>query len=992
MGRFVFEMGSKILLVCVVASHRLGLFTIANKQINAETAATSRDFEEEKVAYSEAFSETTDAENVDVKETQNVTFQEERVTTSEPAVLTGQVTQPARISCMTDQKWTVDDVVGRPLVLYNGKWGSAEGLKEITTLTLPRDLVKNTYNINDIYSLFCFWRNDFTIRIQINGTRFHQGKLIVAFIPWYQLRAPEPEVLSLPFLTASPHVILDANVNDVKELLIPFSSYKSYMNSRAGSTSDTDQLGQLIVRPLNVLKKSEGASDPIDFTMWAHSPNPSFHVPTYRKVYAEGFGDLLNVGASLAEHIVPGATPILNTVKGLFGADKPIDTTPRTQFIPRVMSPLANGVGLDSAARLGIDPKSMTLSDPALDNGVQGDEMDLHFLKSIRSLFTQFEWEQTQSYGTKLTSWNLTPMRPFSVGISQKTNIPILSTGVFRSDTIGAESYNVPADVVINATVETKPIQPTMLGYISTPFCFWRGSLVFDIQVVATQFHTGRIVFSFQPQEKEIDFTDAINNPLAVLDLQEAHETTLTVPFNTLSPWLQNYDSFADSVTFDLITGQFYSLGTMCVFVQNSLAVSNNIPGNVSINVFIRGGDDFELAVPRRMPPFSDYGSNVVIDDVETRTATDISTEDAEKISRCGKAWEKDPCPAVAESSFPSQTESRSERAEETNSSILQKGEDTISTSPSATVSESFMNLHDLLKRWTPLFTLTKQLIGNQDYTKIFNLEVGLTQDQMLSRVAKQSYLIWFSKLFRFYKGSLRYRTYLTTDTDRGFFSLVHTPTDFVSGIVTRTEDANWEDYSNFAHEATLYSVAPYLDVEVPYYSKYANLLVSSKELQNRSIGSLKMFYSNFSDKTHAMHIRTFWSVGDDFKFSYVTGPPMIQEVEDHTSIKGSDWYKRLTDTVTGAVISRFVTEDLYYLQPGNEYDAKAIAYIKSLEPDRPYLYGVALAKTSDPCVFSLQGTRVYARGTFRPYLNNRWLYSPGFDINEFDTDSSPCT
>jgi hypothetical protein len=136
---------------------------------------------------------------------------------------------------------------------------------------------------------------------------------------------------------------------------------------------------------------------------------------------------------------------------------------------------------------------------------------------------------------------------------------------------------------------------PTLTDYVSAPFQYWRGSMRYHFDIVATAFHTGRLYLAvnygdFTTPTSMLNFTDQYG---VMMDVNaENHHYTFDVPF--LSPYefmrVPNGPNLNDD---DGV--QSYSMGMISLVVANQLVQPNNVSTTVQVNIYVSGGDDFEL-------------------------------------------------------------------------------------------------------------------------------------------------------------------------------------------------------------------------------------------------------------------------------------------------------------------------------------------------------------------------------------------------------------
>jgi hypothetical protein len=147
-------------------------------------------------------------------------------------------------------------------------------------------------------------------------------------------------------------------------------------------------------------------------------------------------------------------------------------------------------------------------------------------------------------------------------------------------------------------------IVDSWLSYISRAFSYWSGSIDYRIQVVATQFHSGKLIASFLPGLSSADgisLSQKVACPNLIMDLNENKEWVFSVPWNSILPWLRVAYPYWE---YDPVRFSEIALGFLAISVLNPLTAPSTVAPSVEINVFISGGTDFKLKGPRNIRMF----------------------------------------------------------------------------------------------------------------------------------------------------------------------------------------------------------------------------------------------------------------------------------------------------------------------------------------------------------------------------------------------------
>jgi hypothetical protein len=180
--------------------------------------------------------------------------------------------------------------------------------------------------------------------------------------------------------------------------------------------------------------------------------------------------------------------------------------------------------------------------------------------------------------------------------------------GVSRADMQLATIYTKPNFVrtfswttthTAGQTISSLPVSPAVrpasghphfLSNLSRLAQFWRGSLRYHVRVIASGFHSGRLLISWDHESNEPTDLNALSNRMSiVVDVQETTEVYFTIPHMARYPWM-----VVDPVT----TSEERYNGTLYFSVLNPLAVPDNAVSTVDVLVWMYGSDDLEFALP----------------------------------------------------------------------------------------------------------------------------------------------------------------------------------------------------------------------------------------------------------------------------------------------------------------------------------------------------------------------------------------------------------
>lgn len=479
----------------------------------------------------------------------------------------------------------VHDIIsflGRPVVLSEFLWSTTDLSNAVlATYQNPAILLADPMYADKIRG-FVGLRAKMVIRVQVNAQRFQQGRLLIHYIPMHtsQPAVRQNTALSnLVFKTQQPRVDFDISTDTEVELSIPFV----YPFEFYALNGTLPLLGSFFVSVYSPLVSPTG--DPnCDVIVWGHLENIELAYPTVlspqvgggrrkgksvssQELSAGGVGPVSSfLGRVSKASTVLSGIPLLSSVAGTAAWASAIASQAASAMgwsSPNLSSPagrmqnlrtpyMNNSNGIDNSLNFGLLADNEVEVLPGF-AGTDIDEMNLKHLVSIPAFIKAVSWTTAQGTGTLLWSSGVGPG--------------------FAANTI---TVPLPA-----GTLTTR--LPSPVSFFSNWFQFWRGSLCFTIKVIKTEFHSGRLVFTWTPANTVDPLYSAIGPVYKeVLDLRHSNEFSVCVPYACVSPWL----------------GTDGSTGRVGLYVVNALRGPSTVSSSVEILIEVNGGPDFELAEP----------------------------------------------------------------------------------------------------------------------------------------------------------------------------------------------------------------------------------------------------------------------------------------------------------------------------------------------------------------------------------------------------------
>jgi hypothetical protein len=277
-----------------------------------------------------------------------------------------------------------------------------------------------------------------------------------------------------------------------------------------------------------------------------------------------------------------------------YGYCKPVDLTDTARMKPHPTGDLAVTDGADICRKLTVDSKQELTVDSRV-VGLDGtDEMTVSSIATRESFLTRFQWSTGNEPDQRIFETEVTPML--------WDYVPATGNGVDE-------------------------IHMTASGFAAAPFLHWHGTMKYRFQIVASNFHKGRLKVVYDPYGFQSD--EFNTNYTHIIDIAEEKDFTVEIGWgthegfcivgapgryykgNTIAPRDRPFEVGANSGP-SAVPGERCN-GLLRVYVVNSLTTPNSdvsIP--IEINVFACAGDDMQFRNPSdtlsKYSYFANYG------------------------------------------------------------------------------------------------------------------------------------------------------------------------------------------------------------------------------------------------------------------------------------------------------------------------------------------------------------------------------------------------
>ena len=489
----------------------------------------------------------------------------------------------------------LEDFFKRPIKIASYEWGTNNLIFEkFNPWTL---YFENTRILNRIAN-FSLLRAKLHLKVLINGNGFHYGRAILSYLPLKQLDdfTVDRSFFQQDIIAASqrPHIYLDPTTSQGGDMVLPFFFFK---NALSIPENEWREMGEMTLQSINDLKHANGATDRVTISVFAWAEDITLSMPTASNPIAlspqcgeeplDPQADEYGTGpisrpASLVSRwagalrsaplLAPyarateiAASAVAATAK-IFGYSRPAILSDIVPYKPTYVGNLANTNVPDSVQRLTLDAKQEVTIDPRTVGLGSADELAITPIACRESYVTSFPWRISANSEQLLWNSEVTP--------------------IMWSE---------------NSAASPSEIHMTPSCWVSVPFMYWRGSMEFRFQIVASQYHKGRIKIVWDPYFPATN--EYVTNYTWILDLAEEKDCTVKIGWgNQLGYCYSDTPGlfFPPHKTTPIISPPTGAAnGILSVYVVNELTVPNSVANNdIEINVFTKMCDDFEVADP----------------------------------------------------------------------------------------------------------------------------------------------------------------------------------------------------------------------------------------------------------------------------------------------------------------------------------------------------------------------------------------------------------
>ncbi|APG78436.1 hypothetical protein 2 [Hubei picorna-like virus 1] len=515
---------------------------------------------------------------------------------------------------------SLDAFFARPIPIYNATWTPGASFTAVSIN--PWSLYLANTRVSNRISNYRLFSGDMHVKVMVNGNSFYYGRMMVSYAPyWYHDIASSTSLASVSSLVQNSQrlkLFVDPCESQAGDFKLPFLWHADMIDL---TTGEFQYLGILSLEELNGLKHANGATSPITVSIFAWMENVKLSAPTEQNISSiapqagdeYGSGILSSVSSAVAANTgrmssmpiigrymraTSVAAGAVGTIAKLFGFSRPVHLGVSVPMKQRPLGELATTDVEDGSVKLSVDSKQELTIDPGVVGLGSADELVLSSIAGRETYVNNFGWTTAATMDTLLFNVRVSPIyRRISTGTLGNIN-------------------TIPA-----------------CTYAALPFKYWRGTMRYRFQIVASNFHKGRMKVVWDPlfcnvaSESNVQYTK-------IVDISNERDFVMDVAWGQPRSWLECAALTSITAGNTMSTTRFtnsnvYTNGILSIFVLNELSTPNSAVNNdITVNVFMSMCDDCDFAAPRSVNTFSPVDASVQPQSgIEILPQSDVETE-----------------------------------------------------------------------------------------------------------------------------------------------------------------------------------------------------------------------------------------------------------------------------------------------------------------------------------------------------------------------------
>lgn len=506
--------------------------------------------------------------------------------------------------------------LSRPVLIWSKTWTENTYLDPAADFFLPWHLYFSKSSIQSKLNHYYMLRCNLHLKFVINASPFYYSAAIASYVPLQGFNTcpiaakSTGDNMDIVGYSQRPHIYLYPQDSQGGEMILPFISYKNWLN--ATSSNDLQNFGLIDLKSFIPLQNANSvAGGNVEIAVYAWAEDVQLSVPTSSlSVQSEMKKKRRNRKSMNAKKmaderdeyqydgVISGpASAVARAAGYLTGLPEVGAFATATSFAAGAVADIARNYGYTNVPvvddvhgykpspyphfatteigtpieKLTVDPKNELTVDPKVCGADVGDELTMTSLTQRECFVYDFPWASTSAINANLMGAKVNP------GFQQRT-----STGT-------------------NQTL----VQQGPLAFLARCFSYWRGDIIYRFKFLCTKYHKGRVKISWDPYvnvtTSATDYTTETYT--RIVDISQETDVEIRVPFGQTYGFLQTqpsnigngFGTTVGSTSLDSSNGYI----TMKVLNRQTSPVSS---ADIRVLVFMRGASNFEFAAPGKIP------------------------------------------------------------------------------------------------------------------------------------------------------------------------------------------------------------------------------------------------------------------------------------------------------------------------------------------------------------------------------------------------------
>jgi len=494
------------------------------------------------------------------------------------------------------------DYLSRPVRILNRTWLESDTTGYVTKINPWYEYLNSPF-IKKKVDNYAWFRANLHLKVVVNASPFYYGLMMVSYNPTPDLTGANAGVNTDSYYvngyvqrSQRPHIMVIPQDSLGGELTVPFIWPREFADLQ--SATEIQALGELELEILAQLASANavvGAGVTVQIFAWLSDvqlETPSLGLALQSDEYEEATGPVSGLATSVAKFAnrftglpfvgefaqatAMGASAV-GSIASLFGFTNVnvVEAAAPRRIV--CAPPLASAQVGFPCEKLTFDPKAELSIDGAAIGLKLEDELVVSKLAQKQAIMTITSWVTSDAVDAQILTMGV---NPFQYKLSTIT---------------GSNVLRMPP-----------------VSWLANMFDSWRGDLVIRFDVIASQYHRGRLLFTYDPSGTSANNVVNTPNPTGIitthiLDLGVARSIELTIPYSQALPWLRTQYSLSDSSFYsrgsdatstNFKTDKNFFNGNLTCRVLNALTAPVS-PSTVAVVVSLRGAENLEFANPR---------------------------------------------------------------------------------------------------------------------------------------------------------------------------------------------------------------------------------------------------------------------------------------------------------------------------------------------------------------------------------------------------------